>query len=52
VAARRGEEEAVAPAEPRPADLPPEDSQLVAQDHDLQVLGIPASPQEQSEQSL
>jgi len=51
VTAGRGEEEAVASAEPRPADLPPEHVQLVAQDHDLQVLGIPAPPQKQREES-
>src|SRR5262249_50454917 len=43
VAAGRGEEGAVAPAEPRPADLPPEYSQLVAQNHDLQDLWRPRS---------
>ena len=51
VAARGGEEEAVAPTKRRPADLPPEHVQLVAQDHDLQVLGIPAPPQKQREES-
>jgi hypothetical protein len=51
VTAARAEEEAVAPTEPRPSDLPPEHVHLVGQDHDRQVLGIPAPLQKQSEES-
>jgi hypothetical protein len=46
-----GEEEPVAPAEPGTADLPPQHLKLVAQEYDLQILGVLAPPQEQSEDS-
>jgi hypothetical protein len=51
VAARRGDEEPVAPPEPRLANVPTEHLQLMAEDHDLQVLGVLVAPQEQSEDS-
>jgi hypothetical protein len=60
VATRRGEEEAIAPTKPRPADLPAEHLKLVAKDHDLQILGVLVrryehgqdSPQDQGHERL
>src|SRR5262249_9475054 len=52
VTACGGEKEAVAPPKPRPADLPMEQLQLMAQDHDLQVLGVLGPSHEQREDSL
>jgi transposase InsO family protein len=46
-----GEEEPVAPAEPGTAALPPQHLKLVAQDYDLQVLGVLVAPREPSEDS-
>ena len=51
VAARRSEEEAVAPTDPRPAGLPTEHLQLMAKDHDFQVLGVLVAPHEPREDS-
>src|SRR4030095_13773669 len=51
VVARRSEEEAVAPTDPRPAGLPTEHLKLVAKDHDFQVLGVLVAPHEPSEDS-
>ena len=51
VAARRGEEEPVAPPKPRSANVPTEHLKLVAKDHDFQVLGVLVAPREPSEDS-
>src|SRR5262249_8366796 len=51
VAARRGEEKPVAPAKSRPANVPTEHLQLVAKDHDLQILGVLLTSHEPDEDS-
>jgi hypothetical protein len=51
VTARRSEEEPVAPPKPGPADLPTEHLQLMAKDHDFQVLGVLVAPHEPSADS-
>src|SRR5262249_47039133 len=49
MAARRGQEEAVAPTKPRSVGLPAENLQLMAEHNDLQVLGVLAAPHEPGE---
>src|SRR5262249_17804888 len=47
-----GEEEPIPPPKPGTADLPAEHLKLVAQDHNLQILGVLLRPYEHGQDSL